>query len=164
MEWSWWYLIVVVVGFMIVRSTINARHKPVSNELAFLDQYRQDLEDAKKELGKVVDVIAALPVTASQPSFGNTLSRSELDESIRNFLEQKARTEWSTQTKMVHIVVSPRLITVFAKLHPVKPQTAKREFIRIAENTWAFRTRQTDDMQAAIRQAELEASQANLEV
>jgi hypothetical protein len=85
--------------------------------------------------------------------------RSELAESVRNFLESKIRTEWSTQTKMVHIVVSLAHITVFARLHPTKPQAAMREFMHIEENKWQFRTRQTDDMQAAIRQAEMEASQ-----
>lgn len=159
MEWYWWILIVGC--FLIVRSTIKARQKPAPNELAFLDQDRSERTDAERELVKVVDVIAALPVIGSQASYGNTLLRSELAESVRNFLESKLRTEWSTQTKMVHIVTSPKLITIFARLHPTRPQAAIREFIRIEENIWVFRTRQTDDMQAAIRQADMEAQQTN---
>ena len=159
MDWYWWLLIVGC--FLIVRSTIKASPKPASDELAFLDQDRGERADAARELAKVVDVIAALPVIGALSSSGNTLLRGELDESVRNFLEPKLRTEWSTKTKMVHIVTAPNLITVFAKLHPTKPQAAIREFMRMDENTWAFRTRQADDMQTAIRQAELVAERGN---
>jgi hypothetical protein len=161
MEWYWWLLIMIVVCFLIVRSAIKGSQKPVSNELAFLDRDRCERADANRELEKVVDVIAALPVIGSQSSPGNTLSRSELAGSVRNFLEPKLLTEWRTQTKMVHIVVSPRLITAFAKLHPTRPQTAIREFMRIEDNTWSFRTRQVDNMQVAIRQADQEAHETN---
>lgn len=157
MEWYWWLLIVIVASFLVFRSTIKGSQKPVSNEFAFLDQDRIERADVKQELDKVVDVIAALPVIGLQSSPGTTLSHSELTGSVRNFLEPKLLAEWRTQTKMVHIVVSPRLITTFAKLHPASSQAAMREFMRIEENTWSFRTRQVDDMHVAIRQADQEA-------
>jgi predicted Zn-dependent protease len=51
-------------------------------------------------------------------------------------------------------VMSPIQITALVKLKPTEPRTAIREFIRIADDQWAFRTRQTDDMEGAIREAD----------
>lgn len=51
MEWYWWILIMGC--FLIVRSTIKARQKPVPNELAFLDQDRSERADAKRELATI---------------------------------------------------------------------------------------------------------------
>jgi tetratricopeptide (TPR) repeat protein len=62
-----------------------------------------------------------------------------------------------TSTKMLHVVMSPVQITALVKLKPTEPRTAIREFIRIADDKWAFRTRQADDMERAIREADQES-------
>jgi len=160
MEWYWW-LLLIVGCFLVVRSTIKGNRKPVPGELEFLDRDRNYRADANRELEKVVEVITTLPVIGSQSSSGATVSRAELAGSIRTLIEQKLIQEWRTQTKMVHVVVSPRIITVLVKMHPAKLQAALREFMRIEENTWSVRTRQVDDMQVAIRKADQEAREAH---
>ena len=158
MAWYWWVFSAIVV-FLIGRAIVGRSKPPARNDLAeIFEPVRRRRADANRELAKVVDVIANLPVVDLQSSPGNTLLREELDGVVRNFLDSKFQLEMGTQTKMVHVVVSPTRIAVFAKLHPTKSQAAAREFMRIADQAWSFRTRQVDDMQAAINQAEQEAA------
>jgi hypothetical protein len=157
MDWYWWVLLAIVI-FFVVRSIISGSQEPAADELALIfDRLRSEGADANRELAKVVEAITALPVIESTAPYGNTLSREKLAGSIRNFLESKLRTEWKTQTKMVHVVLSPKHVTIFAKLRPTQAQAAARDFMRIADNIWTFSTRQVDEMQNAILQTEQEA-------
>jgi hypothetical protein len=168
MDWYWWVLI-AVVAFFVLRAVVRgskrkAGQAPASDEFAFLHEARERRAVVDRELAKVVALIANLPVVLPNPAFGNTLARDALPGSVSNFMQSAGLTGASTQTKMLHVVTSPVQVAAFVKLRPTEPQTAVREFVRIGEDKWAFRTRQADDMERAIRAAEQAAAQVDAEL
>src|SRR5580704_18027299 len=159
MEWYWWVL--VGVGVIVLIKLVAGRRKPEpsgENENSAMFQRSRDegaLVDG--ELAKVVAAIADLFLVAPNSAYSNMLSRAELQGCVTNFMRQAGLTGIHTSTKMLHVVMSPVQITALVKLKPTEPRTAVREFIRIADGKWAFRTRQADDMERAIREADEES-------
>jgi hypothetical protein len=159
MEWYWWVL--VAVGVIVLIKLVAGRRKPEpsgENEISAMFQRSRDegaLVDG--ELAKVVAAIADLFLVAPNSAYSNMLSRAELQGCVSNFMRQAGLTGIHTSTKMLHVVMSPVQITALVKLKPTEPRTAIREFIRIADDKWAFRTRQADDMERAIREADQES-------
>jgi hypothetical protein len=159
MEWYWWVLI--AVGAVVLIKLVSGRGKrapePEIEISAMLGRSRQENAQADAELAKVVEVIADLFVVAPDPAFSQTLSRQELQSCVSGFMRQPGLTGLRTHTKMLHVVMSPVQVSAIVKLKPTQPQAAVREFIRIADDRWAFRTRQADDMERAIRAADQES-------
>ena len=159
MEWYWWVL--VAVGVIVLIKLVAGRRKPEpsgENEIsAMFQRSREEGALVDGELAKVVAAIADLFVVAPNSAFSNMLSRAELQSCVSNFMRQAGLTGIHTSTKMLHVVMSPVQITALVKLKPTEPRTAVREFIRIADDKWAFRTRPADDMERAIREADQES-------
>jgi hypothetical protein len=59
-----------------------------------------------------------------------------------------------TNTKMLHVVMSPTRVTVILKLKPTHPEATAREFIRIGDNAWAYTSQSSESMDVAIQKAE----------
>ncbi len=158
MEWYWW--IVIAVGVIVLIKLVAGRRKPEpsgENEIsAMFQRPRDEAARADQELAKVVAAIADLFVVAPNPAYSNILSRAGLQSCVSGFMRQAGLTGMRTSTKMLHVVMSPVQITALVKVKPTEPRTAVREFIRIADDEWAFRTRQADDMDRAIREADQE--------
>jgi hypothetical protein len=159
MEWYWWGAI--AVGVIVLLKLMVGRSKPQpprTNEIdAIFQRSRSEQATADQELAKVVDVIADLFVSPPNAAYGNTLSRDGLQGCVSNFMRQAGMTGLRTSTKMLHVVMSPVQITALVRLKPTEPQAAVRDFIRIANDKWAFRTRHADDMERAIREADAES-------
>jgi hypothetical protein len=150
MDWYWWVLIAAGILILIgrwYRHRKRWRPRPSREEAALADQ----------QLAKVVEVIADLFVVAPNPAYSNPLSRDGLPGCVSSFMRQAGFIGMRTDTQMLHVVMSPVQITAFVKLKPTKPRAAVREFIRIADDKWAFRTRQVDDMDRAVREADQES-------
>jgi Tetratricopeptide repeat len=166
MDWYWWLLIaagiLILIGRWYRHRKLIARRygnrKPAAgrdSEVSDIFQHSHDeARLADHELAKVVDVIVDLLVIPPNAAYPNLLSRDALQGCVSNFMRQAGITGMRTGTKMLHVVMSPIQITALVKLKPTEPRTAIREFIRIADDQWAFRTRQTDDMEGAIREAD----------
>ena len=166
MDWYWWVLIaagiLILIGRWYRHRKLIARRfgdrKPAARrdtEASDVFQLsRDEAAVADLELEKVVDVIVDLLVIPPNAAFPNLLSRDGLQGCVSSFMRLAGITGMRTNTKMLHVVMSPIQITALVKLKPTEPRTAIREFIRIADDQWAFRTRQTDDMEGAIREAD----------
>jgi len=157
MGWYLW-LIIGVVGIGLI-SKLAGRGKqtlPDGGELAFLREGRERREVVDQQIAKVVKLIEDLSLVPLNASYSNSLSRNAMHESVDKFMTPAGILGISTHTKMLHVVMSPTQITAFVKLRPTEPQAAVREFIRVGESEWAFRTRQVVDMEEAIRVAEAE--------
>jgi tetratricopeptide (TPR) repeat protein len=157
MDWYWWVLIAAGILMLIGRAYRKRKPPREPEPLAFLQRSRDETALADQELAKVVEVIADLFVVAPNPAYSSLLSRDGLQGCVSNFMRQAGITGMHTSTKMLHVVMSPVQITALVKLKPTEPRTAIREFIRIADDKWAFRTRQADDMERAIREADQES-------
>jgi hypothetical protein len=159
MDWYWWLLIAAGILILIGRGYRHRKPAPRrdSEVSAMFQRSRDEAALADQELAKVVDVIADLLVVAPNPAYSSLLSRDGLQGCVSNFMRQAGITGMRTSTKMLHVVMSPVQISAFVKLKPTEPHAAIREFIRIAGDKWAFRTRQTDDMEQAIREADKES-------
>jgi hypothetical protein len=159
MEWYWWVLI--AVGVIVLIKLVAGRRKPEpsgENEIsAMFQRSREEGALVDRELGKVVAAIADLFAVAPNSAYSSLVSRAELQSCVLNFMRPAGLTGIHTSTKMLHVVMSPVQITALVKLKPTEPRTAVREFIRIADDKWAFRTRQVDDMERAIREADQES-------
>lgn len=156
MDWYWWPLI--AAGILILIGRWYRHRKPApqrdSEVSAIFQRSRDEATLADLELSKVVDVIADLLVIPPNSAYPSILSRDGLQGCVSNFMRQAGITGMRTSTKMLHVVMSPIQISAFVKLKPTEPRAAIREFIRIADDKWAFRTRQTDDMEQAVREAD----------
>jgi hypothetical protein len=161
MDWYWW-LIIAVVGIALIKKVAGGgkRTSPPDDELAFLSEGRERRDVAAQEIAKVVKLIEELSLVPPNATYANTLSRNAIYESVAKFMTPAGLTGLNTHTKMLHVVMSPTQITAFVKLRPTEPQTAVREFIRVGESAWAFRTRQVADMEAAVRAAEEETKRS----
>jgi hypothetical protein len=169
MDWYWWVLIAFGILILIGRwyrhrKLIGRRFGHTNPPLrsdpeisAMFKRSRDEAAAADQELAKVVEVIADLFVVAPNSDYSNLLSRAGLQSCVSDFMRQAGLTGIRTSTKMLHVVMSPIQITALVKLKPTRPQAAVREFIRIADDKWAFRTRQVDDMEQAIREADQES-------
>jgi hypothetical protein len=159
MQWYWWVLI--AVGIIVLIKVMVGRSKPKppqDNELtAVFRRSNEEKSLADRELAEVAKVIADLFVVAPNSAYSNILSRGELHGCVSNFMRAAGITGLRTHTKMLHVVMSPVQITALVKLKPTEQRTAVREFIRIADDKWAYRTRQADDMERAIREADEES-------
>ena len=159
MEWYWWGAI--AIGVIVLLKLMFGRSKPRqprTNEIdAIFQRSRSEQATADQELAKVVEVIADLFVSPPNSAYANTLSRGELHGCVSNFMRQAGITGLRTNTQMLHVVMSPVQITALVRLKPTEPQAAVRDFVRIAHDKWAFRTRKADDMERAIREADAES-------
>jgi tetratricopeptide (TPR) repeat protein len=159
MEWYWW--IVIAVGVIVLIKLVAGRRKPEpsgENEIsAMFQRSRDEAALADQELAKVVAAIADLFVVAPNSAYANILSRAGLQSCVSDFMRQAGLTGMRTSTKMLHVVMSPVQITALVKVKPTEPRTAVREFIRIADDKWAFRTRYADEMERAVREADQES-------
>jgi Flp pilus assembly protein TadD len=159
MEWYWWVLI--AVGVIALIKLAAGRRKPQpsgANEIAAMFQRsRDEAALADQELAKVVTAIADLFVVAPNSAYSNIVSRAGLQSCVSDFMRQAGLTGMHTSTKMLHVVMSPVQITALVKMKPTEPRTAVREFIRTADDKWAFRTRDADDMERAVREADQES-------
>jgi hypothetical protein len=168
MDWYWWVVIAVVAYFVIKSAFSSARRtaspKPAHDDFAFLKRVRERDAAVDRALAQVVDRILALPVVPPNPAYGSTLARDAVESSVSNFMQSAGRTGAGTSTKMLHVVLSPLRLTAFVKLRPTEPQAAMREFIRIADDSWAFRTRPVDDMNSAVAAAKRAAAQLEAEL
>jgi hypothetical protein len=166
MAWYWWVLI--SGGIIVLFKVMIARSKPKplrENELTAIFKKSNDEKSlADRELAEVVKVIADLFVVAPNTAYSNMLSRGELHGCVSNFMREAGITGLRTHTKMLHVVMSPVQITALVKLKPTEPRTAVREFIRIADDKWAYRTRQANDMEGAIRAADEESDRVVAEM
>jgi hypothetical protein len=156
MDWYWWVLI--AAGILTLVGRWYRQRKPAARrDTDVPDTFQLSRDEAvlaDLELAKVVDVIVDLLVIPPNAAYPNLLSRDALQGCVSNFMRRAGITGMRTGTKMLHVVMSPIQITALVKLKPTEPRTAIREFIRIADDQWAFRTRQTDDMEGAIREAD----------
>jgi len=159
MEWYWWGAI--AIGGIVLLKLVFGRSKPQpprTNEIdAIFQRSRTEQATADQELAKVVEVIADLFVSPPNSAYANTLSRDELHGCVSNFMRQAGITGLRTNTQMLHVVMSPVQITALVRLKPTEPQAAVRDFIRIADDKWAIRTRKADNMERAIREADAES-------
>ena len=159
MEWYWWGAI--AIGGIVLLKLVFGRSKPQpprTNEIdAIFQRSRSEQATADQELAKVVEVIADLFVSPPNSAYANTLSRDELHGCVSNFMRQAGITGLRTNTQMLHVVMSPVQIIALVRLKPTEPQAAVRDFIRIADDKWAFRTRKADNMERAIREADAES-------
>src|SRR5258705_8347714 len=159
MEWYWW--VAIAVGVIVLLKILFGRGKPEprrTNEIGGIFQRSRDEQAAaEQELAKVVDVIADLFVSPPNSAYANMLSRDGLQSCVSNFMRQAGITGMRTHTKMLHVVMSPVQITALVRLKPTEPQAAVRDFIRIADDKWAFGARHADDMERAIREADAES-------
>jgi hypothetical protein len=159
MDWYWWGAI--AIGVIVLLKLMFGRSKPRpprTNEIdTIFQRSRSEQATADQELAKVVEVIADLFVSPPNSAYANTLSRDELHGCVSNFMRQAGITGLRTNTQMLHVVMSPVQITALVRLKPTEPQAAVRDFIRIADDKWAFRTRKADNMERAIREADTES-------
>src|SRR5882672_2291342 len=170
-SWHWWLLIVISI-YLISRAVSGNRkaepkQAPHRNHQAFRDNLRQRLDNVRqrdaavdRELAKVAGLILRLPVVRPDPAYPSTLTANDIAPSVTNFMQSAGRTGASTSTKMLHVVMSPVGLTAFVKVRPTRPQAAVREFIRISDEKWAYRTWPTDDMDRVIAAAEKAASRS----
>ena len=169
MDWYWWVLIAFGILILFgrwyrhrkrIRRWFGHGKPPLRRDpeiSAMFQRSRDEAAAADQELAKVVEVIADLFVVAPDPAYSSLLSRDGLHGCVSDFMRQAGLTGMRTDTKMLHVVMSPVQITALVKLKPTRPQAAIRDFIRIADDKWAFRTRQIEDMERAIREADQES-------
>jgi len=129
----------------------SGRHAPTRLTTIF-QRSRSEQATADQELAKVVEVIADLFVSPPNSAYANTLSRDELHGCVSNFMRQAGITGLRTNTQMLHVVMSPVQITAPGAVEADRAGRRRlRDFIRIADDKWTFRTRKADDMERAIR-------------